>query len=224
VSDDKKTNPPAKSDPPAPKPESANPLQWVREGIAGIISLAVLFIAVILLYGTYNYARETPANADAAVAANRKESYERQKDVMLYALALLGTVTGYYLGRVPAELHAQQAQSAANNAQQQLQQTQTKLSDTAGSAAAAAAQVSVAEKEKHDAKSKLNRASKVLETAHRAINTTLAKPQSVRKTLGGESAAASDAAAPDVEPLRRAGQEVEIMLREIHGSEYDRSL
>src|SRR5712664_4000490 len=81
----------------AVKTESSSPLQWFREGIAGVISLVVLGVAALMLYGTYNYAKDMPATADATTIAARKESYEHQKDIMLYALALLGTVTGYYL-------------------------------------------------------------------------------------------------------------------------------
>jgi len=191
------------------KTESSSPLQWFREGIAGIISVVVLAIAALMLYGTYNYVRQTPDNADATIAAARKESYERQKDIMLYALALLGTVTGYYLGRVPAELHAQQAQRSANTAQDQLQKTQTKLTDTAGSAAAAATQVTIAEKEKAAAKAKVAKATGALEVAKDAIAKTLTAP--VSKTLGAESGSPSR----DVENLRRAQQEIEATLREI---------
>ena len=106
--------------------DSGVPLQWFREGVAGLISVVILVIAAVMLYGTYNYARQTPDNADPTVAATRKDSYERQKDIMLYALALLGTVTGYYLGRVPAELHAQQAQKSANTAEKEKVATKTK--------------------------------------------------------------------------------------------------
>jgi len=54
----------------------------------------------------------------AADVKSKLDAYGRQKDILLYALALLGTVTGYYLGRVPAELRANTAQNqvtAANN-------------------------------------------------------------------------------------------------------------
>src|SRR6266404_5893811 len=117
--------------------DPGNRLQWFREIIAGTISLVILGIAATMLYNTYHYARDAPASSEPSMITSRKESYEQQKDIMLYALAFLGTVTGYYLGRVPAELHAQQAEKSANTAQDHLQQTQTKLADTAGSAAVA---------------------------------------------------------------------------------------
>jgi hypothetical protein len=186
-------------------------LQWFREGVAGIISLVILTIAAMMLYGTYNYVRDTSANADAAVAASRKESYERQKDIMLYTLALLGTVTGYYLGRVPAELHAQQAERSANTAQDQLQKTQTKLADTAGSAASAATQVTAAEKEKDAARAKLSRAVDSLEVAKSAISKALSVSPGPR--VLGE--VARDEVQKDTEDLRLAEREIETTLREI---------
>lgn len=193
------------------KPESS-PLQWFREGIAGAISLVILVIAAVMLYNTYTYARDMPYNADQAVITALKESYERQKDILLYALALLGTVTGYYLGRVPAELHAQQAQKSANTAQDQLQKTQTKLTETAGSAATAATHATIAEKEKEAAKAKTARAAEALEVARDAISKTLSPGSPVSKKL---SEAVADEPSDEVEILRRAQQEIEATLRDI---------
>jgi hypothetical protein len=193
--------------------ESSSPLQWFREAITAIISLVTLGIAAIMLYDTYAYVRDTSPTADAAIIEARKVSYERQKGIMLYALALLGTVTGYYLGRVPAELHAQQAQRSANTAQDQLQKTQTKLNETAGSAAAATEQATAAEKENEAAKAKAARAAEALEVANDAISKTLSASQSAK--VLAESAAPES---PHVEGLRRAQQEIEASLRDIRNS------
>jgi hypothetical protein len=67
---------------------------------------------------------------------------------MLYALALFGTVTGYYLGRVPAEVNAKRADAAADKAQKQLVNTQEKLTDTAASASVTSAQLGQVKEEK----------------------------------------------------------------------------
>src|SRR5215467_14409303 len=83
-------------------------LQWFREGMTAAISIVILWLTAITLYSTWNTA--SIVQVEDGKKAAQKEAYERQKDIMLYAVALLGTVTGYYLGRVPAELHAQQAQ------------------------------------------------------------------------------------------------------------------
>lgn len=48
-------------------------------------------------------------------------------------------MTGYYLGRVPAEPHAQQAQQTANTSQRQLANTQVQLGGATTAATQAAA-------------------------------------------------------------------------------------
>lgn len=42
-----------------------------------------------------------------------QETYSKQRDIVLLTLGFLGTVTGYYLGRVPAEKQADIARDAA---------------------------------------------------------------------------------------------------------------
>ena len=84
----------------------------------------------------------------------------------LLLIALLGTVTGYYLGRVPAELRAQQAQQTANNTQTQLAGTQAQL----GTATTAATQ----------AAAKLTEATETLGAVHSKL---AAASMSVRKTI-----------------------------------------
>lgn len=162
--------------------EGSGLLQWFREGVAGIISLVILAVAALMLYGAFTYARDTPATADTAILQMRKEAHERQKDIMLYAIALLGTVTGYYLGRAPAELHAQQAQKSANSANQQLNKAQSRLTETASDAAAAFAQADLAKQEKETVQTKLKKAADCLDRADQAISSNLAEPQ--EKTLG----------------------------------------
>ena len=97
---------------------SVTRLNCIRELLAAAISIVILVLAALTIYGTWKTA--SIVESDAAASAKRKDAYDRQKDIMLYAVALLGTVTGYYLGRIPAELHAQQAQHAATDAQAQL--------------------------------------------------------------------------------------------------------
>lgn len=194
-----------------PAKQSNHVLQWLREGLAGIISLVVLAITAMMMYGTYNYARETPANAEANFVASRKESYQEQKDIMLYALALLGTVTGYYLGRVPAELHAQQAERSANTAQNHLQTTQTKLIDISDKAAVAAKEVTIAEKEKHAVKATLSKVTSTLVATEDAISKVLSR-SSEPKVLGERTGQISGT---DLEDIIRAKKKIEDTLREI---------
>ena len=93
-----------------------DPLQVMREGVAVVISMVVLGLAAWTVGQTFLAARGD--NVDA---------YNREKDIMLYVVSLFGTVTGYYLGRVPAEVNARRAETAANAAQQQLAESQEKL-------------------------------------------------------------------------------------------------
>jgi hypothetical protein len=51
-----------------------------------------------------------------AKASAKSTDFATQKDILLLALGFLGTVTGYYLGRTPAERHADAARFAAAKA------------------------------------------------------------------------------------------------------------
>ena len=145
---------------------TASYMQWFRESMAAVISLVVLGLAAAMMYGTFSYASHPLAGGNDET---NRQAYERQKDIMLYALALLGTVTGYYLGRVPAELHAQSAQRAANTAQHDLQKTQTKLTEAAGETASVATRLTVAEEEKQKAKGNARDAMEALEKVSTAL-------------------------------------------------------
>ena len=192
---------PAPSDPtpaPAPAPDKAGTvIQGLHETMTTVISLVILVVAVVMLLRTFEYARS--GGKDPTKAAAEKEAYDRQKDVMLYALALLGTVTGYYLGRVPAERRAQQAQETVATTQGQLrtadsrlQTAQTQLTAATGTAAAAGAQAAIAG-------SRLQRAADALVTAQGAL-------AGVHQN-GGDRAAGDDG-------LSRAREAVERGLRD----------
>src|ERR1700761_1173015 len=98
-------------------------LQWLREGMAASISMVILALMTFTLIYTFKAAGSTPSFAtgmkDEDVSRIKQvqfDAYTRQKDIMMYALTLFGTVTGYYLGRVPAEQNAKRAQNAADSA------------------------------------------------------------------------------------------------------------
>src|SRR5438270_909714 len=92
----------------APAPTSGGWVQMLHEGIGAVIGIAVLGVTAWMLVQTF-HAAGTAGTVEAAAV----EAFNRQKDILHYGLALLGTVLGYYLGRVPAELRAQQAQHTA---------------------------------------------------------------------------------------------------------------
>ncbi len=128
---------------PAARPEemsspSSVGLQWLREIVNAAIAITILAISSVMLMQTFNSAKNLTASSasnagqqtqlDPAQQAEmkdalraerdqREKAFSSEKDILLYGLALLGTVTGYFFGRVPAELHAVQAQKAANVAQ-----------------------------------------------------------------------------------------------------------
>jgi hypothetical protein len=82
--------------------------QKVREVITGVISIAIAGLALWMLYDTYATSKIT--------TTAQQEVFSRQKDILLLGITLLGTVTGYYLGRVPAEKQADVARDAAAQA------------------------------------------------------------------------------------------------------------
>lgn len=92
-------------------PVDSGRAQVGRECMAAMISGVILFVSMWAFVSTFSAGREPFATTDA-----RKEAYERQKDLLVIAVGLLGTVTGYYLGRVPAELRAQSAQNLLSGA------------------------------------------------------------------------------------------------------------
>jgi hypothetical protein len=176
----------------APSPASGL-MQALRESLAGLISIVILVLAAYMMYQTFGFARTPPAeDKDPAVVAARqqaqKDAYDRQKDIMLYALALLGTVTGYYLGRVPAEQHAQQAQRAADNADKKLSNTQERLTDAAVKATDAASKLGKAESENARAKSQLRDAKDALQE----VDGVLANAAATAGASGAESFTAGD--------------------------------
>jgi hypothetical protein len=105
-----------------------------REVIAALLSGAILVTTTWAFMRTFESGSLIFAG-DSALAA--REAYERQKDLLLLATGLLGTVIGYYLGRVPAELRASKAQSAADKARAELSSVNSLLAQAATTATAA---------------------------------------------------------------------------------------
>jgi hypothetical protein len=133
------------------KRSSTDPLQVLREGVAVLISMVVLGLAAWTIGQTFLAARGD--NVDA---------YNREKDIMLYVVSLFGTVTGYYLGRVPAEVNARRAETAARTAQQQLSESQEKLG-------AASAEASTARSGEQRATKRLGKTTSELRNVSEAI-------------------------------------------------------
>jgi len=84
-----------------------------KEYVTSVLALGIAGVSLYMLWSTFYHADVAP------------NVFSAHKDALLYGLSLFGTVLGYYFGRVPAELHAQQATAEANKAQGQLSQAQT---------------------------------------------------------------------------------------------------
>jgi hypothetical protein len=82
--------------------------QGAREILTAVISVSIVGLALYMMFDTYR--------AAAKAAQLQQEFFSDQKDILRLALGFLGTVIGYYFGRVPAERHANTARDAAAKA------------------------------------------------------------------------------------------------------------
>jgi hypothetical protein len=87
-----------------------------REIVTAAIGLGIFVTTAYMLVRTFNYGAQGFGDEATPAARAMQAAYGRQKDMLLYALSLLGTVTGYYLGRVPAERAADRAFGEAAHA------------------------------------------------------------------------------------------------------------
>lgn len=96
----------------APPPAGNAPISLqdvMSASLAGLIAAVTLILLCYCFWGA------------SAVSADH---FKNEKDILALALGLLGTVTGYYFGRTPAEHQAQQATRAADSAQVNAQASQ----------------------------------------------------------------------------------------------------
>jgi Na+-transporting methylmalonyl-CoA/oxaloacetate decarboxylase gamma subunit len=178
-------------------------LQWLREGMAVVISVVILALAAVTISETFVSAGSTakfPAGADEKTRQYQIDAYNRQKDIMLYVVSLFGTVTGYYLGRVPAEANAKRAERAADTAQNQLARTQDRLADTTAAASTASALLSQSREEKAQVSKRLKQSAAELRNVSETIS-KLHKPH-----LPGTGALGIR----EGEPAYRSGVEAEL--------------
>jgi hypothetical protein len=92
--------------PAQPVPIPRTPVDWPKELIAASLAIAIVGVTLCLLWSMYAKAPEKD-----------KTAWEQRSQVIQVLLALAGTVTGYYFGRIPAERAAASAnQAAAANA------------------------------------------------------------------------------------------------------------
>lgn len=205
---------------------SAKPLpelQQLREWMATVISLVIVALAAFTMYFTFRSAGEVPvpkagAPFDAKEYADavklQNDAFSRQKDIMLYALALFGTVTGYYLGRVPAEANARRAERTADTAQQQLTKTQDKLVDASAGASTASAEVARVSDEKRKVSSALVDSAKALREVRATVSAarTARTDEAVGRSTLSATTSPSDSS-PDL--LQQAETRIDAALARI---------
>jgi hypothetical protein len=176
-------------------------LQVLREGMAVIISTVILGLAAWTIGQTFLAAR-----------GDSVEAYNREKDIMLYVVSLFGTVTGYYLGRVPAEVNARRAEKAASEAQQQLSESQEKLGAATASASTARAGEARVAKRLGKTTSELRNVSEAIGKLHRG-------PASARGAgpggLGIRGEDDGSATVVDVAALLEAKRRIDFLLAQI---------
>lgn len=191
------TSPPAPPSQPGPGPAAGSPpgpsdpragLEWtagLREIVTAAIAAVVVLLSGWMLVVTFKDAGAVSSLDPAQVEARRpllEQAFAQRKDVMLYALSLLGTVLGYYFGRVPAERRAEKAEQARGEAQESADQ--------------AAGRAAVAQSKMEDAKATAVRAHVVLQSA---APTT---PRRRTRTLT-EGAGEGEGPAPEVQSAMR---------------------
>lgn len=173
--------------------ESGGWTDSLREIMASGIAVVIVALTVWMLFKVFVLGGKADADPEA---------YARQKDIMLYGLTLLGTILGYYFGRVPAERRAEQAEEVAGNAQTAAAQAGEAAGEAQRQAREEAAKKEAAEAKVADARS----------TVERIRNELPAAPRKPAGTRGGGGRGAP-AEAPD--SAAGARSELEALLRRL---------
>lgn len=99
--------------------------------MSATLSMIIVVVTMIMLWQTFGTASRPNQLVEGKPDPAMVEAYQRQKDILLIAIGLLGTVTGYYLGRVPAERTA----DAARDAQKAAERSETAVRQASDAAA-----------------------------------------------------------------------------------------
>jgi hypothetical protein len=101
-------------------------LPWLRELATVLIAFGIVAVALVILAFTFFRIGEPQitatdvANAELleAQTAARDEAFQNRLVVLNVSIGVLGVVTGYFFGRVPAERRAEKAEKAAEASSQ----------------------------------------------------------------------------------------------------------
>lgn len=168
-------------------------LAWLREITTTTIAAAVVGMTLLLLWTTFRAAPD----------------FANKKDVMLYGLTILGTVVGYYFGRVPAERRAEASENKATEAQN----TATRATEAAAQAQGEASQTN---REKEEGAKKLAEAKAGIDKAKAALRGTQGgqpggQPGDPRRKTLSELPASGVTPDPNLEAL----MELEVLSRRL---------
>ena len=111
--------------------------EGLREVVSALLSAAIALAAMYMLWRTFGVAGEPIPLVDGKPNPGLTDAYQRQKDILLIAMGLLGTVTGYYFGRVPAERGADAARQAQKTAEKSANEVRDAGAKAAGTFEAA---------------------------------------------------------------------------------------
>jgi hypothetical protein len=184
--------PAAPADPPppaAPAPETARLREWTTT----ILACAVVAVTLGMLLATFLEATD----------------FASRKDVMLYGLPILGSILGYYFGRVPAERRAE----AAEKDRDQVQATAHRAVANAGSARAQSEQHA---RESQDAKEKLSRLAGGVEQVKALLAPFVGGAAAAGAELAGESRRGDSRRGGEVPPAASAASAPEAAQRGYH--------
>jgi type VI protein secretion system component VasK len=96
----------------------------LRETVTSVIALSVVGVGLWMLVETFLAGGGLSGGADGTGFNNRKE-------ILAIAIGLLGTVLGYYFGRVPAERQADAARADAASAKEDAADAEARANDLA---------------------------------------------------------------------------------------------
>ncbi len=107
-----------------PEQPEAGASKW-RDATTTIIAILIVIVALYLIIAAFWRSDEVLA-LDSSTVENQalyqaqldqqQNARDQRKDILLIAVGILGTVTGYYFGRTPAERRAEGAERHAKRA------------------------------------------------------------------------------------------------------------
>jgi len=175
----------------------------LHECFAVVLSAVIVAVASYMLIATFAAAGKVNVEGSPNALA-----YEHQKDVMLYALSLLGTVTGYYLGRAPAERRADNAREGEITSQRVALKAQREAAEATSTAKVASAEKDITVRRAETLRTQAQHAVRDAKAAVAAVG----KGHIPRAILGADHQDTRTPAVPDVATALSALERAEAIL------------